>query len=262
MTATARRITSASNPHFRRLVKLQQSSRERRKSGLTLLDGVHLLCAYLEHVGRPDEIVVSESGAADPEIAAALERSRLEPLVLSDALFRELSSVMTPTGVLAVVQTPRPPSVPQTPGACVMLEDIQDPGNLGSILRSAAAAGVTEVYLSPHSVHAWSPRVIRAAMGAHFMLRIFEQVDLEALIGRCRGKVVAAMPKAAVSLYAADLRGDVALLFGNEGAGLSAGLRERAHETIAIPMPGAAESLNLAAAVAICLFERLRQMTG
>ena len=99
-------------------------------------------------------------------------------------------------------------------------------------------------------------------MGAHFMLRIYEQVDLEALIGRCRGKVLAAMPKAAVPLYAADLRGEVALLFGNEGAGLSDALRERAHRTFSIPMPGAAESLNLAAAVAICLFERVRQMAA
>jgi len=262
MTGAARRITSPSNPHFKRLLKLQQSSRERRKSGLTLLDGAHLLAAYLEHVGRPGEIVVSESAAADAEIAAAVRRSGLEPLTLSDALFGELSSVTTPTGVICVVQTPRPAAVPQTPGACVMLEDIQDPGNLGSILRSAAAAGIFEVYLSPHSVHAWSPRVIRAAMGAHFMLRVYEQVDLEALIGRCRGKVLAAMPKADVSLYGADLRGDVALLFGNEGAGVSAALRERAHATLSIPMPGAAESLNLAAAVAVCLFERVRQMSG
>ncbi|HYC48403.1 MAG TPA: RNA methyltransferase [Burkholderiales bacterium] len=260
MTGSPRRITSASNPHFRALVKLQQSSRERRKSGLSLLDGVHLLAAYLDHAGSPEEIVVSDSGAAVEEIAKTVRRAGVMPLVVSDGLFRELSSVTTPTGVIAIVRTPKPDALPQVPGPCVMLEDIQDPGNLGSILRSAAAAGVYEIYLSRHSVHAWSPRVIRAGMGAHFMLRIYEQVDLETVIERCRGPVLAATMDAQTPLYSADLTGDVALLFGNEGAGLSAEVRRRAHRAIQIPMRGPAESLNVAAAAAICLFERVRQL--
>ena len=262
MTAAKQTITSVSNPHVRRLTKLQQSSRERRKSGLSILDGVHLLAAYLDHVGRPEQIVVSESGAAGREISDTVKRAGVEPLVVSDGLFRELSSMTTPTGVLAVIQTPRPLAAPASPGPCVLLEDIQDPGNLGSILRSAAAAGIREIYLSPHSVHAWSPRVIRAGMGAHFMLRIYEQADLETVIERCRGTVLAAMPTGDVPLYSTDLSGEVALLFGNEGAGLSPGLRKRAHGALYIPMPGGAESLNLAAAVAVCLFERVRQLTA
>ena len=140
-----------------------------------------------------------------------------------------------------------------------MLEDVQDPGNLGSILRSAAAAGVTEIYLSTGCVHAWSPRVLRAGMGAHFALQIHEGVDLAGLVANYPGKVFAAVRDAARSLYSVDLRGEVALLFGNEGAGLSAGLREAAQSQISIPMPGKAESLNVAAAAAVCLFERVRQ---
>ena len=252
-------INSAQNARFRAVLKLQQSSRERRKAGLSLLDGTHLVAAYLEHVGRPEQIVVSRSRRDEPEVARVLAGAGVEPVVLSDALFHELSSVATPTGIVAVVKTPRPQSVPKEPGACVMLEDIQDPGNVGSILRSAAAAGVTEIYCSKQVAHAWSPRVLRAGMGAHFVLGIYENVDLLALAERYAGRVVAASLGADRSLYEVDLTGPVALLFGSEGAGLSPELCERAHERIAIPMSGQVESLNVAAAAAICLFERVRQ---
>src|SRR5690242_18171227 len=157
MTSPAQPITSSDNHRFRALLKLQQSSRERRKAGRSLLDGAHLTAAYLRNIGSPQEIVVSLSGLENAEIAALIEETGLKPLILSDGLFRELSSVTTPTGVVAVVETPRPAAPPAMPGPCVMLEDIQDPGNLGSVLRSAAAAGVGEIYLSRGSVHAWSP---------------------------------------------------------------------------------------------------------
>jgi TrmH family RNA methyltransferase len=254
-----KKISSPDNPRFRALLKLQHSSRERRRAGRSLLDGVHLVSAFLQHVGAPQEIVVSESGSREREIASLLTAAQLEPLVLADGLFRELSSVTTPTGIIAVIEAPRPPAVPLDPGPCVILEDLQDPGNLGSILRSTAAAGVQEVYLSNGSVHAWSPRVLRAGMGAHFALRIHEGADLEALVRSYPGTVLAAARDGAVPLYAANLRGRVALLFGNEGAGLSRKLGALAHQCVRIPMPGPVESLNVAAAAAVCLFERVRQ---
>jgi len=260
MSASPRRVTSHDNPRFKALLKLQQSSKERRKAGRSLLDGVHLVAAYAEHTGPPEELIVSELALEDPEIAALVKRAGVTPLVLADGLFRMLSSVATPTGIIAVVETPRPRDLPASPGPCVMLEDIQDPGNLGSILRSAAAAGVTQVYLSRTSVQAWSPRTLRAGMGAHFVLSINEGVDLNALVTRYPGTVVATVRDAAVSVYDADLRGRVALLFGNEGSGLSAGLAQAAHQRVCIPMPGKAESLNVAAAAAVCLFERVRQL--
>ena len=252
-------ITSASNPRYRALVKLRQSSRERRKAGQSLLDGTHLVAAYLQHVGKPAEVIVSSDGAENAEVAALIARCGIEPLVLSAGLFRDLSTVATPTGVMALVATPCPLALPADPGPCVVLEDIQDPGNLGSILRSTAAAGLEEVYLSEHAVQAWSPRVLRAGMGAHFALRIYERVDLQALLRRYSGTVFAAAKDGALPVYAADLRGRVAFVLGNEGAGLSDGLKGLAQGTIAIPMPGAVESLNVAAAAAVCLFERVRQ---
>ena len=262
MTRPVQLITSADNPRFRAVLKLQQSSRERRKAGRSLLDGAHLTAAYLRHVGTPEEIVVSASGLQNREVAALIEESGSRPLVLSDGLFRELSSVTTPTGLIAVVQTPRPAAPPRVPGPCVMLEDIQDPGNVGSILRSAAAAGVDEVYLSASSVHAWSPRVLRAGMGAHFALRIYENVDLEAFVHSYPGTVFATTREAGLPVFAADLRGCAGLLFGNEGAGLTPTLQRLARQRISIPMPGNVESLNVAAAAAVCLFERVRQITA
>ena len=255
-------ITSAENPKFKSLLKLHQSSRERRKAGLSLLDGVHLVGAYLEHVGAPVEVAVGR-GALDNREIAALLRSKLvpEPIVLADGLMRELSSVATPTGLVAAVKTPRPPEVPAGPGPCVMLEDVQDPGNLGSILRSAAAAGIEEVYLSRHCVQAWSPRVLRAGMGAHFALRIHDGLDLLEFVRGYGGRVYAAAGDGATPVFEADLTGRVALLFGNEGSGISAPLKHVATATISIPMHGKAESLNVAAAAAVCLFERVRQMS-
>jgi RNA methyltransferase, TrmH family len=254
-------ITSTDNPRFRALLKLAQSSRERRDAGLSLLDGIHLVAAYAEHVGAPDEIVLSRGGAENAEVVQLLARLKADnALVLSDALFRQLSSVATPTGIIAVVPTPRVAAPQVLQGSSVWLEDIQDPGNVGSILRSAAAAGIATVCLSRHSVHAWSPRVLRAGMGAHFALQVYEGVDLQELAEAYAGRVIATGMGQGKAVFDADLTGDVALLFGNEGAGLSPALAALAHETVHIPMPGRAESLNVGAAAAICLFERVRQL--
>jgi TrmH family RNA methyltransferase len=256
-------IRSRDNPRYKALQRLVQSSQERRRMGLSVLDGTHLVAAYCEHVGQPEHVIVNRAGLANPEVQAILETSGLAaPTVLGDALFREVSSVATPTGIIAVVKTPPPGPVPAGIDACVMLEALQDPGNLGSILRSCAAAGVQHVFLSRGSVHAWSPRVLRAGMGAHFSLCVHERVDLLAAAHGFKGKVIATCGGARHSLYDADLRGNVALVFGNEGSGLSPALRAAAHVEISIPMPGATESLNVAAAVAVCLFERIRQLAA
>lgn len=255
------RVTSSANSRYKTLVRLAHSSRERRKAGLSLLDGIHLISAYRDRVGVPEQVVISASALERPEVQGLLAALRpLEPLLLSDALFGALSTVDTPTGMMAAVKTPRPPIVPAEIDSCVMLEDIQDPGNLGSILRSAAAAGIERVFVSQRSVHGWSPRVLRAGMGAHFMLQIHEQCDLLEIARAFKGRVIAASQRAAASVFDADLKGKVALLFGNEGSGVSGQLLTLADEHVSIPMPGRVESLNVAAAAAVCLFERVRQL--
>jgi len=260
LCTAVKEIHSRDNPRYKALRRLVQSSQERRHAGLSVLDGVHLVAAYCEHLGRPEYVVVNRAGLANPEVQSILESCGLEATVLGDVLFKEVSSVATPTGIIAVVTPPPPQPVPADLDVCVILEGLQDPGNLGSILRTCAAAGVTHVLLSRGAVHAWSPRVLRAGMGAHFSLQIHEHVDVLAAARGFKGRVIAACSAARHSLYDTDLTGRTALLFGNEGGGLSPELRAASQLEVSIPMPGALESLNVAAAVAVCLFERLRQL--
>jgi RNA methyltransferase, TrmH family len=253
-------IRSRSNPAFKVLVRLAGSSRERRRTGSTLLEGRRLVKAYQESGGTAETVLGTESAFADPPTRAFLEnfpaRSRL---VLPDGLFSAISQLASPEGVAAVIRTPEAGPVPKPLSGCLLLENIQDPGNLGSILRTAVAAGTRQVFLSRESVFAWSPKVIRAGMGAHFFLSIFENVDLAQVSRSFAGRIIATGPRATVSLYDLDLKGNIAWLFGNEGAGLSAEASGAATTQVRIPMPGPAESLNVAAAAAVCLFEQIRQ---
>ena len=257
-TASSKQISSVDNPQFKQLKKLAGMSRERRKLGQTLLDGVHLLLALADSGGQPRLLVLRAEAEAMPEIADCLARFMDTPrLVLSAALFDQLSPVEHPTGILGLLDIPQP--VPQVSICSVLLENIQDPGNLGSILRSAAAAGVDTVYLSQGCAEAWSPKALRAGMGAHFVLAIHEQQDLPKIAAQC-ATMVATSLGATQSLYETDLTGPLAFLFGNEGAGISSALLAKASCQVRIPMPGPVESLNVAAAAAICLFERVRQI--
>ncbi len=254
-------ITSSENSRFRELVGLAESGRDRRQAGLALLDGLHLLDSYRQRIGAPTQLVVSSTGQRRAEVATMLARLPTVPcLELSDALFRRLSPVETPTGILAVIPIPagRPP--PANPEPCVLLEDIQDPGNLGSVLRSTAAAGIRQVYLSSQCADLWSPKVLRAGMGAHFHLECFAGVDLDGFAASFPGRLIATDLQASLSIFQVDLSGLVGLIFGNEGAGLSPALKAAAATLVNIPMPGQTESLNVAAAAAVCLFERVRQL--
>lgn len=252
-------ITSHDNAIFKRFKKLAESSRERRKAGLTLLDGVHLVSAYLK-VALPEFVVVSTASSENVEINALLAEIPPERQILvTPSLFAALSPVETPTGILAIIGIPQ--HMPDmNPDFCLFLEDIQDPGNMGSILRSGAAAGVRLAYFSAGCVDAWSPKVLRAGMGAHFALTIEERVDLPKKAAAFEGMVVATNVRAVRTVYELDLRGQVAFCIGNEGAGVSEALLMAADEQASIPMPGAVESLNAAAAAAVCLFERVRQL--
>jgi len=252
-------IQSRDNPFYKELVKLSGSARQRNKSSQTLLDGAHLLAAYLDSGNQPRHLLLN-AAVQDDEISGLLERVTDVPVTqLDDRLFAELSELKTPTGILALIDIPQPDMQVAQSSFALLMEDIQDPGNLGSVLRSAAAAGCDAVFLSPGCADAWSPKVLRAAMGGHFALRIYERQDLLSVAKAFNGALLATSLQATRSLYECDLRGSVAFMVGNEGAGLSAELSGCATQTITIPMPGKVESLNAAAATAVCLFEVVRQ---
>jgi TrmH family RNA methyltransferase len=254
-------ITSRDNPFFKEMGKLAGSSRQRRKAGQTLLDGAHLVQAYLmSGLSPPLHLLVNEAAAQDHEIAALIAQLAGIPLTcLDDALFGELTELKSPSGLLALIALPQPLVAPSHSRFCILLEDIQDPGNLGSILRTAAAAGCDAAFLSTGCADVWSPKVLRAAMGGHFAMSIHEHADLFNVAAVFEGTIFATSLQATFSLYDCKLKGSVAFAFGNEGAGLSPELTNLCRQLVTIPMPGKVESLNVAAAAAVCLFETARQ---
>jgi len=250
-------ITSRDNSIFKQLKKLVDSSRERRSAGQTVLDGAHLVAAYIEVFGEPELLIFAE-GDCTADVVAFLDRfENADKMMLPPAMFAEVSPVATPTGLLALVTTPNL-SVTAKPQFALLLENIQNPGNLGGMLRSAAAAGVEVAYLSEGCADAWSPKTLRGGQGAHFVLPMVERADLLEIVSGFQGQTLATAAEGQ-SLYSFDLTGPVAFIIGNEGAGLSDALIGAANSKVTIPMPGRAESLNAAAAAAICLFERVRQ---
>jgi TrmH family RNA methyltransferase len=255
------RITSRHNPRLRDTAQLVASARARRKEGRCVLEGEHLVSVYVERRGAPEVVVVSEPFLERPGVDALCRRFGERTLVVPEALFGSIAVLPAGVGMLAVVPTPT--LAPSDGGDfCILLDDVQDPGNVGSILRTAAAAGVGHAFLSRHCAFAWAPKVLRAGMGAHFHLEIHEDVDLPAWAARYRargGHVAATVREGGADLYRAALARPLALAFGNEGAGLSPALVAASSEKVTIPMPGGMESLNASAAAAVTLFECVRR---
>lgn len=254
-------VTSRQNPRLKEAVRLAASSRDRRKAGKCVLEGEHLVGVYGERHGAPEFLIVSDEALARPSVREMAERYADRTMIVPLALLGDLASLPADVGVLGVVTTPvaGPPALADF---CLLLDDVQDPGNVGSMLRTSAAAGVARVLLSKRSAFAWSPKVLRAGQGAHFCVDIHEDVDLTAWAEAFRlagGEVVATVATGGTRLYAAPLAGRVAIAIGNEGAGLSASLLAYATRRVTIPMAAGVESLNAAAAAAVVLFECVRQ---
>ena len=250
-------IQSRDNAFFKALKRLAESGRERRKTGKTLLDGVHLVEAYEAVFGAVETLVVAESALAGGEVARFVEGR--DAVLLADVLMRELGLVDTPSGLLAVAAMPNSIAAVDLEKEAILLDGVQDPGNVGTLLRTAAAAGIKQALLAPGCAAAWSPKVLRAGQGAHFTLAIHEDADLAGFMAAYRGTTAVTCLDGSTSLYEADWQGPLAWVFGAEGQGVSPALIAAARLRIRIPMPGAVESLNVAAAAAVCLFEAVRR---
>jgi TrmH family RNA methyltransferase len=255
-----KQIQSRDNSFFKGLKRLAESGRDRRKSRRTLLDGVHLVEAYEKACGPVESLVVAESALAGGEVAAYV--AGRERIVLADALMRDIGLVDTPSGLLAVAMMPVATVAVDLEIDAILLDGIQDPGNVGTLLRTAAAAGVKQALLAPGCASAWSPKVLRAGQGAHFALTIHDDADLATFMADYRGTTAVTCLDGATSLYEARWEGPLAWVFGAEGQGVRPELLATAKLRVHIPMPGAVESLNVGAAAAVCLFEMVRRRSA
>jgi TrmH family RNA methyltransferase len=244
-------LRSRDNPRVRRWAKLVRDSSLRKKAGRAIVEGPHLLAALLEQGLKPICVFATANGLQRNE--ALMVKANLEPVLLSESVFRAIADADNPPGIAAEIEIPeiKTKSVSQY----VFLEGVQDPSNVGAILRTAAAFGVGEVVLDRGCADVWSPKVLRAGMGGHFRLNLRISGDLGAEIERFSGTAVCTVPSGGVPLRQADLGGRLGWIFGAEGRGVSQPTAALARLKVTIPMTPGSESLNVAAAAAICLYE-------
>ncbi|HTJ93657.1 MAG TPA: RNA methyltransferase [Pararobbsia sp.] len=253
-------VTSRDNALVKRLHALSASTSQQRRAEHVLAEGIHLAAAFLDTGKVPHQCIVSESALTDDEAQHVLRRIDDHRLtMLPDALFKQVSTVVNGVGLLLLLDRDEPAVPGVIERDCVVLDGLQDAGNVGSVLRSAAAAGVHDVFCVSGTAYAWSSKVLRSGMGAHWHLSIHEHLEPADLLARLRVPVALTDSHGAQAIDEVDLRGPIAWVFGNEGAGVSAVWREAPHTRVTIPQPGGMESLNVAAAAAICLFEQGRQ---
>ena len=249
MTASPESITSPSNPLIKELRKLATSNTAYRKSGRVWLEGDHLCRAALLRGLKPVLGLFSESFWPVAQLEWA--RAAIKNIVLPDALFADVSGLESASNMGFILDLPAQPAL-QPLAASVVLDRVQDAGNVGSILRSAAAFGFGQVIALKGTAALWSPKVLRAGMGAHFGLQLLEGVEPDALRAL-------SVPLLVTSSHEGGLLGQIKLpmpcawVLGHEGQGVSELLMAQASIKVRIAQPGGEESLNVAAAAAICL---------
>lgn len=262
-------ITSRDNAAFKRMRDIVGSARERRDHQMAWLEGQRLCVEYLGTASAQECTLVVSAALALDDLLRSLPASPPQALVLDARLFAELTQLDSPVGWALLISIDRTPNAKKNTSSndVLILDRIQDPGNAGSIMRSAVAAGITELWCLSGTVDVWSPKVLRAAMGAHFSLSILTSLEPDLLMTMIRDRSLKLMATAnssdAVSLYsqALDLSGANAWVFGQEGEGVSRALLDQAL-TVVIPQSEAIESINVAVAAGICLFEtRRRRLT-
>ncbi len=249
------RIASRSNPVLARVRRLQADPLAYRKLGQVWLEGDHLLRAAVAR-GRRLPVVLLPEDDADAAAWQPLRAAADKVLLVEPVLWRQTSALASPVPIGALVDLPAPSLAPGR--RTVVFDRVQDAGNLGSMLRSAAALGVQQVLALKGCAGLWSPKVMRAAMGAHFALGLREEAGADD-VAALRLPLVTTSSHAGSDLAAVQWPDPCAWVFGHEGGGISDELRRLATLQARIPQPGGEESLNVAAAAAVCLYEAMRQ---
>ncbi len=248
-------IRSRDNPQLKELRRLAQDNTGYRKAGRYWVEGDHLCRAALQRGLQPALAVFAESFWTPQNAALAATAART--LLVSDALFDELSGLPSPAKIGFVLDLPAPAEI-QGQAATVILDRVQDAGNVGSILRRAGAFGFRQVLALKGTAALWSPKVLRAGMGAHFGLQLFEGLDLGAVEALTVPLVVTSSHQGEL-VQQLHLPQPCAWALGHEGQGVCQALMARASYFARIDQPGGEESLNVAAAAAICLYASVSQ---
>jgi TrmH family RNA methyltransferase len=253
-------ITSRQNPKLKLVRALSSRPKERRETGAFLAEGVRLIEEALAADWPIRFVLYAEGlGQRGTQLLEALNAKGVDLEQISSDLMQSLSDTETSQGILAVLNDSRL-SIPAALDFVLILDSIREPGNLGTLVRTAAAAGVQAVILPPETTEVFAPKVVRAGMGAHFRLPIHSMswdeiekmsktANLQTYLADMNGQ----------SCWECDLRQPLAMIVGGEAQGASAAARKLAHQQISIPMPGQAESLNAAVAGSVLMFEVVRQ---
>ena len=264
----AQLITSRDNPLIQRLRKLGQDPVAYRKLGEIWVEGDHLCSACLNRGAEVEMAVIADTAwvglegraeAGDPlavRLSALAMRAR-KVVIVPEALWKQFTTLESPARLGFVLKPGAAPViVPHVP--TVVLDRLQDAGNVGTILRSAAALGVRQVVALKGTAALWSPKVLRAGMGSHWALHLVEQARIEDL-AHLQMPLVATSSHASHDLHLAPLAPTCAWVLGHEGQGVSEELLSLCDMTVRIPQPGGEESLNVAVAASICLYESMRR---
>ncbi len=259
---TAGEISSLRNPLIKAYLALARSGRQRRLCGKMALEGPHLLEEALRAGLVPEVVFYTRRYRERGE--RLWERglpAQTRQCPVSAALFARLAQTETPQEVAAVVPLPVM-EPPESPSLALLLDRIRDPGNLGTLVRTAAAAGVEAVYCTPGCADPFNPKALRSSAGAVFFLppaRIAEPLSVLAGFSRRGGQAVVAVPGAPLCYWEADFRLSTLIVIGNESSGAAPELRTAAGRAVSIPQPGWDRSLNAAVSAAVVLYEVLRQ---
>lgn len=241
-------LTSKDNPKVRHWAKLASDARYRKAEQHALIEGPHLITAFQASGAKAEAILVTEKALAGKEIAGLIGA---RPTIVSEGVFRSIVDAENPPGIAAEIAIPAPKA--KAGSDVVFLEGVQDPSNVGAIIRSAAAFGVGEIVLDQACADVWSPRALRAGMGGHFSLAIRQVPQLQ--LNDFEGKLVCTVVRGGTPIGTAKLEGRLGWIFGGEGRGVSPELERLARTKVTIPISPGTESLNVAAAAAICFYE-------
>ena len=259
-------ITSSKNQHVQHIRELLAKKSSREEHGSFIVEGVRLCEEALKSGSLPRLVFYSEiCSARGLELVQQASKAGSKVFFVKHDILDALSDTETTQGLLMVMQT-HPLPVPETLDFVLVIDQVRDPGNLGTILRTAVAAGVQAVFSTPGSVDAWSPKVVRSAMGAHFFIPIALKSwdDISSLCKNQQKPLTTFLAESGdgVALWKADLKSPIALVIGGEADGASAEVKAGVDVFINIPMPGGFESLNAAIAASIILFEVVRQRSA